>query len=495
MTDVSRAAQHALWRAGDLSFLLHRGQEEVIENFRTNGQRRTVWNLSRRFGKSWGALVDAAEFGSKGEAYRQWASPETVKQDIALDLRYAAPEKSQVREIIFPHLRDIFATAPPEMQAKPNANTGKWHFPNGSTLHIAGANKKGADRLRGTGCHRCYVDEARDIDDLWYLVKDVLTPQLLTTDGKMLIFSTPPEVPDHAFVDLIQQAEVKGAYSHKTIYDAPHITPEKIEEFLADYNGEDDPAWIREYLARIIVDPTRVAFPEMAAVSDDDDPESIIRAVPQPGYFFPHVIGDLGFSHWTVILFGYYHWELGIDVIEREYVTRQSTSETISSNVDRIERELWGNRRVKARRADGQPQTLADLSNHEMQHPSIDDGQFWISVRNTDPEAACNGARVRIGRRRVAIHPDCKILISHLRYARKKRGRTFTFEEHVEDGHHYDAASAFMYFCRDLDRHTNPLPLIPKGVTEGTHFIHPGLRRRIRDQKLGLFRTPRRRRR
>ena len=77
------------------------------------------------------------------------------------------------------------------------------------------------------------------------------------------------------------------------------------------------------------------------------------------------------------------------------------------------------------------------------------------------------------------IHPRCATILAHAKHARWDRNRV-SFER-VYDGqgrsvHHYDGCAALVYFLRDLDRSTNPYPMLAHGVGDDTHWIAPELR-------------------
>lgn len=451
---ITRQARWDSWRAGDLSYLLHSGQMLMRQRWRAQRWRRFVANIARGWGKSLWACVECVECAIGGER-RQ--------------VRYAAPEAKQVETIIQPHMEMILAHAPPELRPEWLASKGKWLFPNGSQIFVAGANQGGADRLRGVSTDLAVVDEARDIDELVYLIKSVLTPRL-TERGRILIPSTPPEVPDHALVDYIAEAQARGAYMHATIYDAPHVTPERIAEFLADYTGEDDPAWRREYLAEIIVDPEKVVLPELSKHE-----ATVIAEHERPPHFLPHVVGDLGYEDWTVIAFGYYDFKGDVDVIEDELVLKRTTSDVIAEQVEAKAAALWPTRKVHRRRIDAAPIVRADMNRkHERDE---EDPDRWNATRTDDLRAAANACRVRIARGRLRIHPRCATILAHGKYARWNRARR-GLDRPTEAEHHYDGCAALLYFGRELDRSGNPYPLTQPGVSRQTHHIPPGYGKR-----------------
>jgi hypothetical protein len=459
---VIDASRHALWRAGDLSYLLHAGQRLLRATWRSSTWRRFVANIGRGWGKSWWLCVEATECA--------------IKKKKAL-VRYAAPEAKQVATIITPIMQQIADHAPPDMRPVWHPGDGVWKFPNGSLIYVAGANAGGADRLRGVSTDLAPIDEARDIDCLDYLVKSVLTPRLTAT-GRILIASTPPEMPDHPLVHYIAEAQTRGAYMHAPTSAAPHITPERMAEFLADYTGPSDPAFRREFGAEIIADPTRAVLPELS-----EHEAMVTQPHQRPEYYLPTIIGDLGYEDLTVIGFGYYDFEADIAVIEDELVMRRTRSDLIDAACETKARELWDKRKVHTRKIDAPPIVRADMAG---EHVRDDSTEYWSATRTDDLRAAANAARVQITRGRVRIHPRCATILAHGKYARWNRQRT-GLERPSEAEHHYDGCAALLYFLRDVDRYTNPTPVLPPDVHPDTHYIAPGLKNREREQLEKLF--------
>jgi hypothetical protein len=90
-------------------------------------------------------------------------------------------------------------------------------FHNGSEIHIAGCDNGNAENLRGHESDLNLIDEAGFIDDLEYVLKDILMPQTLTTGGRTIISSTPPRTPAHYFQRLCMEAVQSDYYSKFTI--------------------------------------------------------------------------------------------------------------------------------------------------------------------------------------------------------------------------------------------------------------------------------------
>lgn len=448
-------AKETLWRLGDLSWQLHETQLLMRERVCLHEGIVYVINSSRRLGKSRLACALAVE---------------QCLQKPNSQVRYAAPTAKDVRKIVAPHMRDIMADCPADLRPAYNSQDHVWTFPNGSQIHVAGVNNDNADSLRGVASDLCIVDEAGFVDDLDYLVKSVLLPQTMTTQGRIVLLSTPPKTPAHSFVSYCAQAQLESSYSCFTIYDAPHISRETIDVYCKEAGGADSSSWRREYLCQFVTDDTLSVFPEYAGVELD-----IVKEHPRPDYYVPIIVADVGYHDLTFVLFGYYDFRAGLDVIEQEYVVNRKTAQDIARDVDRIAAELWGDKAASARRyADAPPLVIAELP-----------GWSGITKTQTDSSwkaAVFNEVRTKLGARALRIHPRCEKLKAHCRYAIwKEPGRQL---ERMDGFGHFDGADALAYLVRLLDRSSNPYPLLPPGISRDTHWVPDEL---LRDPKRDAF--------
>jgi hypothetical protein len=454
----------ALWRAGKLAWLLHRAQRGVRDHFLRSTALKFVFCCSRRWGKSWLLCVLALECALGGER-RQ--------------IRYAASTAKDVRKIIRPIMRELVQSCPESLRPEWNSAEGAWTFHNGSQIHIAGVDNGNADSLRGTSAHLAIVDEAGFVDDLEYLVKSVLMPQLLTTDGRMIISSTPATTPGHAFAAYCQEAEAAGAYARQTIYDAPHITDAKIELYVAESGGAQSSTWRREYLAEHVTDETRAVIPEWAAHE-----HVIVEARERPEYVYTWVAADQGYYDLTVVGFWYYDFRAALTVQEDELVFLRTTSDIIASAVRAKEIAIWRDVKPSSvpqqRVVDAPAQVIADMNRfHQVNDPSRPES-VWSLVRKDDAEAALNEVRIRVANHRIRIHPRCVTTISHLRHAVWNKART-QYERSADHGH-FDGVDQVKYAVRTVQPSMNPWPAVDPAAKPDTHWISPHLQRR--DQKL-----------
>lgn len=454
---VSEVARHALWRMGDLSWMLHRGRaptyngqrklDAMIADAYARGVRRFVANIGRRFGKSHYFVLRSIQ--------RCLRKPRTR-------IPYAASTGVSLMQFIIPIAREIIDTAPKD--CRPEIVETEIRFPNESVIVFQGCEDKGkANRLRGPAADEAVVDEAAFIAELSYVVRSVLPYQLGTTDGMMLVGSTPPESPAHAFVALAAEAEGRGAYMHATIHDSPFVTPEAAAKLCEESGGVLSTAWRREALAEFVVDETRALVPEFFA-----NESTIVCEYERQIEHDRYTVTDVGFVDLSASLFATYDFPNAILYVEDEDFRERATSRTLTREIEAKERALWAN-------PDGTPLPLAPFARHEVlvdaQNITRADlqetsGRYHRQVNTKEPEEAVNQLRVNIVKR-IRINPRCKNLIAHLRHGIWNEQRT-SFARSEGLGH-FDGVAALMYLWRHVDRNHNPAtPFIQSLLT---HYV------------------------
>lgn len=432
-----RAAKHQLIRKGNLAWLLHAGQAELTKFFDTNGSRITVFNCPRRFGKSYWIVWLAIRHATKHEKSQ---------------VRVAAPTQKQIKSIFIPLVDQILSQFPPELQ--PEHANGTWTFPNGSKIILAGADYKEGDALRGVASDLILVDEAGFTKNLRYLVQDILLPQTITTNGRVVLASTPPRSMDHDFSTLyITRAVAENAYLKRTILDNPMITPAKLEEIKLECGGEDTDTFKREYMCELISDSTALIIPEFRA-------DLHIKKNPVPNFFRPYVGCDFGLKDFTAVLFGYFDFNRQVLVIQDEFIANYQTTTEIGDAIKRIEGALWPNCKLTPERlGDNELQTLWDLARTH--------GIHMKPALKHDKETAISQLRTMFQSNKVEVWPNCKKLIHQLQNGTWNDRRT-SFERSETTGH-CDAIDALVYLNRHIRRRENPFPA--QTYSHTTHFI------------------------
>ena len=449
--NISREeAINYLWEVGNLTYLLDRTQLEMYKAIQNNSEQKFIINCSRRLGKSFMLCVIAVE--------------QAIKKDNCR-VCYAAPSAKAVRNIIQPIMNQLLKDCPKELKPKWRASEVKYVFPNGSTIDIAGADAERAENLRGTSMDLGVVDEAGFIDQLDYVVSDILMPQTMTTEGRILIASTPPKSPDHDFCQYVESAKQIGNYMHKTIHDNARIAPrlikkfmketmtaeerekyteEDLNTFLKEKSGPKNTTWRREYMAEVVKDETSAIIPEFT----DEKEVKLVKVIDRPPFFDNYVAMDVGFEDNTAVLFAYWHFNEAKLVIEDELLINRMTTLDLANNIKAKEEFLWNDAPVFSRVSDTDLIVINDLQKLH--------GLVFSTVQKDNKEAAVNNARLMVANNQIVIHPRCKKLIAQLKSGVwDKSGKSFQ-RSNVHG--HYDLIDALLYMIRSLRRHKNPYP-------------------------------------
>lgn len=236
MQNIDRKAAVAiLWNQGILTWKLDSVQKELYKTFQDAATKTIVWSCSRRLGKSYCLCVIAVE--------KCLQKPNTI-------IKFIAPTQKHVKMIIRPLLKQIFQDCPSELRPDFRTADNIYRFDNGSEIQLAGTDAGHAETIRGGDAHLCIIDEAGFCDDLKYIINSILIPTTTTTHGKIILSSTPPKLITHEFVEYMEEAEKKGNFIKKTIYDGlrARIKQDMIDEIVDELGGVDSPDFRREYL-------------------------------------------------------------------------------------------------------------------------------------------------------------------------------------------------------------------------------------------------------
>lgn len=433
-------AQDALWRSGVLVWLLKPHQKDLYNLFHNTSHKTNTWLLARRSGKTFTLSLLATEACLR--------KPGTV-------VKFVAPTKVQINTILRRVINDVIKSCPSDIKPQFSAKDYTYYFPNGSEIQLAGSESQHIEKLRGGAAEICIVDEAQSVTDLEDAIKSVLLPTTLTTRGKILISGTPPKNPDHDFVKIIEQAELKGSLVKKTLYDNTMLTPEQIQEAIDESGGVDTDYFKREYLCEIIKDSKTMVIPEFTPALEKE----IVKEWPRPPFFDCYEAMDLGFQDQTVVLFAYYDFRANKVIIEDEYVVSGTDVQipSIVSTIKEKEAVLWTNpltlevKKPYLRVSDINYIVMSEInrySNNEIN---------FLPTKKDDKEAAINTLRVMLASKKVIIHPRCQTLIRHLRNVKwDSTGKRFA--RSPADDSHYDAADACIYLVRAIVYSKNPYP-------------------------------------
>lgn len=409
---------------------------------------------------------------------------EVALQNPNFQIKYACPTAIMAQKIIIPTFRKIFSDCPDDLKPRYVRSEKCFYFANGSTIQIEGTDEGNSEKLRGTASHLCIVDEAAFMDDLKYLVSDILMPQTLTTGGKIIIVSTPPKVSEHDFYRFADEAKLVGSYIRKNILDIledikndpPHfrdrLKPEIVEEMKQEVGGEMSDTWRREFLCESLKDGSKAVIPEFT----DKLELEIVKQMELPPYYDSYESMDLGLKDFTGVLFAYIDFRNAKLVIEDEVLINlakeNQSTKTLSEAIRNKEALIWRDpiskttKPVYLRIADDDLITLNDLDRLH--------GLKFLPTRKDDRESAINELRMKLSAGQIIISPKCKNLIYQLRTATWNKNRT-QFERSEIAGH-YDLVAALIYLVRNVQWNKNPYPTLWSFATNQDVFGHTSVK-------------------
>lgn len=431
-----------LWHKGILKWKLHSLQQKIYDAYYSNKDYITTLLISRQSGKSHFMCTLAIETCLR--------KPNSI-------VKYACPKQKMVKTILKPIMRKILEDCPEELKPEYKENDKLYVFPNGSEIQMAGTDNQNYDNIRGGTCTLWIVDEAGFCTDLDKVVFSVLSPTTITTNGRGILASTPdPDAPEHPFIkEFVEPAKSNGKLFQYTIYDNPLLDEAQRQDIINQYpGGIRNPKFRAEFLCETVRSYENTVIPEF-----DDETEKIIVTDQyiRPSFFDTYLSMDIGGKDFTVILFAYYDFIKNTVVIENELVLKErQNSEKIKKGINDICSELWGEKPIYLRFSDNNNIILLnDLSLA---------GLNFIPTRKDNKEAAINDVRVKIMNHQIIIHPRCKTLIYHLKYAtwakKSDRGTSGGYKAFARsaDGAHFDALDSCIYLIRNVIYGKNPYP-------------------------------------
>lgn len=450
MSITVQQAVKQLWEAGELDFKLKGKQKDLKQDLLAGIERRKVYPIlsSRRIGKSYILTCLAFSIAIK--------KPNQI-------IKYACPTKQQAEDILEQIIPDIIHDCPEHLKPNWVPSKDRWEFPNGSMIMIAAVNNKNEDKLRGGKCHLGIVDEAAFVDRLGYLIRNILIPTTATTGGKIIMASTPNwENPIHEYhttycKPLLDSNELK-IY---TIYDAPMVSEESLQEIIAEYpEGKDNPQFRCEYMCEFAVDTTKMVITTFTQEVQDD----IIREWERPPFFDVYVAGDPAAEDLTVMLFAYVDYINQKIIIEDELVlgggASALTTLEIADGIKRKENLLYPMKVPYKRIMDSNNKILFNdlFIDHNLRFHATDKRDKLIHIDKVNRAIASGN---------IIINPRCENLIYHMKTTKWKinsEGVKKTFLRVSDDprskfrGHHGDAVDALIYLVRNVDFNKNPYP-------------------------------------
>jgi len=459
MTDAEKAIE-ASWQVGRLYVHLNPSQRKIYEAFKisTASNSKFVVNCSRKIGKSVLGLFLSAET--------------CIANKNAL-VAFIAPTVDDVQEYVRQLYDVVFASCPEHL--RPKLRKTQIVFPNGSKILFRGVGKgvgTSYNNLRSFAFDLIVLDEAGFSANLDEIVDGALVATLIPRNGNILLLSTPPVTPDHAFKSYCDQAAVDGAYMKLTIRDS-HYSLERQEKFIKDLGGILSHKVRREFFCEFVIDTDFQLCPEWNVAYEKELPKT-----DNFKFWFKYAALDQGWTDNSVCGFASVEWVKGKSVLVlRDEVCMKSPEQTTDLLAERIiakEKEVFADAEIKKRIADNNtPSLLQDFNLRHHLYFSPVESKTYLDVMVSD-------VRELVKEGRVIVSPRCVQTLGCLKngvWTKTKGGaRGKEFSRSKTFGH-YDGFAMLMYLIRSVDMRTNPLPpsfradeentFIPKKLLEG----------------------------
>jgi hypothetical protein len=212
-----------LWRRGLLGYKRHATQKKIKAAVDASKHRSHYLLCSRRLGKTFELLLEAFEI---------------CLQKPGARVLYLAPWAKDAGDISGDTAAKILADCPEDLKPEFKAQSKEFHFKNGSIIRVKGVNGEHAQYLRGGEADLVVLDEIGLMNDLRHVLSDVVRPMTMTTNGRILLATTPARSPGHECRKIFDDHHDRGAASMFSIRDAPHISEDTKAEYLADAGEE-----------------------------------------------------------------------------------------------------------------------------------------------------------------------------------------------------------------------------------------------------------------
>jgi hypothetical protein len=460
VTDSERAIE-ASWQVGRLYVHLNPSQRKIYDAYKLSKALNTrfVVNCSRKIGKSVLGMFIAAEV--------------CIQTKNAL-VAFIAPTIDDVQKYARQLVEVAFTTCPQEL--RPRLTKTELVFQNGSRVLFRGVGKgqgSSYNNLRSFAFDLIVLDEAGFSSHLDEIVDGALMSTLLPRRGNMLMLSTPPVTPDHAFPGYCEAARLDNAYIELTIRDS-HYPLDVQDKFIKELGGITSHKVQREYFCKFVIDKDLQLCPEWKAEYERDTPRD-----ERFKYWFKYEALDQGWQDKSVCLFGYICHDIGkqsqlVIVDEISMQAPEQTTDILAERIKAKEKELFETYEVKKRIADNN--TPSFLQDFTLRHQLY----FYPVESKTYLDVMVSDVREKVREGRIIVSPKCVQLVGCLRngvWTKTKSGaRGKEFDRSRTFGH-YDGFAALMYGVRSVDFETNPLPptfklnkentFIPKKLLEG----------------------------
>lgn len=489
--------QHAAWLDGDLEYKLQTHQRPVF-------RRLMEWSANPTNGADVGALYDSIFVLDIARRWGKttlclivlyiWAIllPRLIGRGAILT--YATREKDQIKRIVLPIHRMLTADAPasvcPVHYGSHEGMGEGLYFPaqaGGSIIKLVGVDKD-PHRLRGEGSDGGVFSEAGHMKDLQESIASVFLPQFQHRPwARLILESTAPSQLDHDYdVHFVPDAKLRGAYVFGTLDDNDSLTEEERAKALREAGGKDSPMARREYYGERVRDPEAIAVPEF-------DEARHVGHVEMPEYAIGCVFQDPGLRDLFGVVWGYWHFELEMLVIQRSWAKRNASTAEVSEVIHSVAAELWEQPGEELRWWDGPVERrnpACHVSDTEARTIHDQRVQYGLNVQAADKSVKNYGVgeakfyRLRNafresveGRPRIMIEPGSGPLVDHVKHARWNASRT-DLDRHKAWGH-FDTMLALVYGWDAIKKWMNVNPARPfvaqrsQDLVIGPNYVAP----------------------
>jgi hypothetical protein len=449
--EVLRASlEEAMWVNGIVGeWYLKSKQKAVLQFLRIF--ENPFFEASRRYGKTTCILGYVLEEGARRRIVIRWCEP----------------WKNQCREIVVTEMDKIQSRVREEYRWKYRQTDSFYEHPTtGSRMYLRGVNEDRGESARGTASDIIVCDELGSWREPEYVIREVLTPQLLTTYGKIIYTGTPPRLLVHPFYEIKDRAVARGRFLQRLIHDQELVDAEQVEKMIEELGGWESPAVRREFLCEKIKDPKFAIIPEW-------DDKFIATVVPDDCFPFYYKYDglDLGVRDKTVCILGYYDFRRTKLCLMDEVRLRgpEMTTQNLAELVRGKEQELFGlkwEHIVEGTRIKWRPvkpnshfriKRISDID-LRLTNDMPDQGLVFDTTDKGSLEEMVNELRLWVGAGKLEVDPKCRDTIDCLRYGMWDEDRKDW--ERTEALGHFDALAALMYLVRNVHReqHINPIP-------------------------------------
>lgn len=448
-----------------------------------------VLDIARRWGKTTLCLI----------ILYIWAITLPKRIGRGAILTYATREKDQIKRIVLPIHRMLTADAPfalaPKHYGSHEGMGEGLYFPagaGGSVIKLVGVDKD-PHRLRGEGSDGGVFSEAGHMKDLHSNVTSVFLPQFQQRPwARLILESTGPNELDHDYdVEFVPDAKLRDAYVFATIDDNTTLSEDEKAKALREAGGKDSPGAQLEYYGIRRRDPIAIAVPEY-------NPSRHIGTVETPPYAIGCVFQDPGHRDLFAVVWGYWHFELQMLVIQRSWAKRNAGTGEVAEVIAATNAELWEQPGAELRWWDGpiekrnpgchisdtDPRLIHDMrTDHGMvvhaadksvRNHGVGEAKFY-KLRNALREVVEEDGQV--ARPRIIIEPDSGPLADHLQHARWNATRT-DLQRTPKYGH-ADCLLATVYGWAAVQRWRNVNPNRPvtavrsQDLVIGPNYVAP----------------------